>query len=261
MKASEIIELLNELSPSGYACDWDNVGLLVGDRNKEVSNILVALDCDMKTLEKAVETGADMIVTHHPIIFSKLRSVTTGDVNGRRVIKLLENGICGYSMHTNYDACVMAYDAMEKLGINNPKILENMGEYDTTPVGIGAIGKFESKLTVNEWCQKVKDAFNIPNVILYGNGEITTDCIAIVPGSGKDYISLAKKQGAKLLITGDINHHAGIDAIDDGMNIIDASHYGIEYIFVEKVVTYLKSKINEKVFVTGMEMCMPFVVK
>ncbi len=93
MKCSEIIRVLEELSPKQYACEWDNVGLLVGRRDKEVKNLMIALDATMEVVTQACEKGVDMLVTHHPMIFSSMKNVTGDSVLGEKVLLLAEHGI------------------------------------------------------------------------------------------------------------------------------------------------------------------------
>ena len=107
MKCKEIIELIENEFPMKYAESWDNTGFQVGDREKEVSHVFVAMDVTEETIDEAIRLGANMIVTHHPMIFSPLSAITSDTLNGRRILKMIENGICYMSAHTNYDSCRM----------------------------------------------------------------------------------------------------------------------------------------------------------
>ena len=108
MKCSEICcAIEREYSPE-YACEWDNVGLLAGRRDKEVKRILLALDATDETVQTAVEQEADMLITHHPMLFSAIKRVTDEDMNGRRLLALIRHDISYYAMHTNYDTRGMA---------------------------------------------------------------------------------------------------------------------------------------------------------
>lgn len=274
MKCEDMVKELEKLCRPSYALDWDNVGLLAGSKEKEVKKILVSLDCDNAAVETAVSIGADMIITHHPIIFSKVGRVTDDNIVTARIIKMIENGICGYSMHTNFDATVMAKLAAEYLGISETKPLEIVGtdcERGESPagcgdenagdfLGIGSIGIPDCIENVEYWCEKVKQVFDIPNVILYGDEKAVVRKVAVCPGSGKEYIPLVRAMGANLFITGDINHHAGLDAIDMGINVMDASHYGIEYIFVDYISKYIKECFGNSVEVVKMPKSMPFKI-
>lgn len=115
MNCNEIIGKLESLSPTAFAEDWDNIGLLVGRRDKEVETIYIALDATDEVIEEAVRVGADMLLTHHPLVFKKLDRVTTDDFIGRRVCRLIKNDVSYYAMHTNFDVMGMADAAADEL--------------------------------------------------------------------------------------------------------------------------------------------------
>ncbi len=244
MKCSQIVDLLEKYSPKGFAQAWDNVSLLVGSSQKEVNTILVTLDVDMTAIDYAIENKVDMIVSHHPVIFSSMKSVTDKNYNGSRIYKLLKNDIAVYSMHTNYDLTHMADLAAEKLGLTECAVFEVSGTEDGKEVGIGKMAQCFDKISLKEWAYKVKKAFNQEYVKVYGDLNKVINTVAVYPGSGKDAVSLAVEKGIDLIITGDIGHHTAIDAIDCGTAIIDATHYGIESIFTENVAQYLQSVVQ-----------------
>ena len=255
MKCSEIISILEALSPRKYACDWDNPGLNVGHYDKDISKVLVTLDCDDGAIDKAIEIGADLIVSHHPLIFGKLKKVNDDSLAGRRVLKLIENGIACYCMHTNFDIKGgMAALAAEYIGMKNPKILEPTTECE----GLGRWDEFE-KATVGEWCNRVKNAFELDNVKVFGKLDSEVNRIAIAPGSGKESVELAVDMGLNLIITGDVGHHTGIDAVAQGCNVIDAGHYGVEKIFIDFICRFLGEETKD-IEVVKYEQPAPFAV-
>ncbi|SEW24665.1 Nif3-like dinuclear metal center hexameric protein [[Clostridium] fimetarium] len=259
MKCSEIIEILELLSPKRFACDWDNVGLMVGSPNAHIKKILVTLDGDDAAIDEAIKTGSDLIITHHPLIFNEIKNVTTGDLTGRRIIKLIQNDICVYSMHTNFDVKGgMAQLAADMIGIQDGEVLEDVCEGE----GLGRVGTFGESLTVRQWADKIKALFGLPNVCVFGNLERIVSRVAISPGSGKDFVQCAIEKGAQLFISGDINHHSGIDANAQGLEIIDAGHYGIEHIFIKFISEYLESEIlaSQEVQIVHMNKKLPFVI-
>ena len=108
MECKKVIEILEKQSPKSYACDWDNVGLLVGREDKEIQKIYIALDATDEAIEEAIANGADMLLTHHPMIFKGMKRVTQEDFIGRRIIRLIQNDMVYYAMHTNFDVIGMA---------------------------------------------------------------------------------------------------------------------------------------------------------
>jgi len=255
MKCSEICTLLErEYSPE-YACDWDNVGLLAGRRDKEVRTILLALDATDETVRMAVEQKADMLITHHPMIFSAMQRVTDEDMNGRRLLALIQNDISYYAMHTNYDARGMADLAARLINLQECTVLEEVKDGE----GIGRVGVLPERMTLAECARLVKKAYDIPNVKIFGAPETVVYSAAICPGAGKSTMKEALKFGCDVYITGDIDHHTGIDAVDQGLCIIDAGHYGIEHIFMDDVKDYLE-KVLAGVHMDCVPVRHPFIV-
>jgi len=178
MRCDELIKKLEQLAPPVCACDWDNVGLLAGRSNKEVKKVFIALDATDEVVENAVLWGADLLITHHPLIFKPLYKINDKDFISRRIIKLICNDISYYAMHTNFDAApgCMADVAAEKLGLTDLKVLEKEGvmlkESDEGPketvYGIGKSGYLKKEMTVREIAALVKERFQLPFVTVYG---------------------------------------------------------------------------------------------
>lgn len=255
MKCEEIIHILERQSPPEYALEWDNVGLLVGHRDSEIHKLMIAVDATAEVCRTALEQGVDMIVTHHPMIFSKMNRVNDDTVLGRKILALIEGGVACYAMHTNFDTMGgMGKLATGMLDLKNIEVLEETlnGE------GIGTLGILDNRLTVEQLGSRVKEIFGLEHVLLYGNPRNAVDKVAICPGSGRSVIDTAVQKGAECLITGDIGHHDGIDAVDMGLSIIDASHYGIEKIFMQYIYNYLKDYCPEVEFIIA-DVGAPFI--
>ena len=245
MECKKVIEILEKQSPKSYACDWDNVGLLVGREDKEIQKIYIALDATDEAIEEAIANGADMLLTHHPMIFKGMKRVTQEDFIGRRIIRLIQNDMVYYAMHTNFDVMGMADLAADYLGISDTRVLEITSVSETGEEGIGRYGSLKKEMTVRECCEEVKQAFSLENVKVFGDLERKVKTAAISPGSGKSVISNALQAGVDVLITGDIDHHEGIDAVAQNMTVIDADHYGVEHIFIPYMEQYLKREAKE----------------
>ncbi|MBQ3165211.1 MAG: Nif3-like dinuclear metal center hexameric protein [Lachnospiraceae bacterium] len=239
MKCYEIIEKLETLSPVSYAEAWDNIGLLAGRRDKEVNTIYIALDATDDVIEEAVRLKADLLLTHHPLIFKKMSRVNTDDFIGRRVFRLIQNDICYYAMHTNFDVMGMADAAADELRLQNCQVLNVTYEDEISKEGCGRFGSFAKKISLAECAELVKRTYQVPNVRVFGNLTDMVEIAAVMPGSGGSYIQDALRAGADVMITGDIDHHEGIDAIAQGLNIIDAGHYGIEKLFIPYMKEFL----------------------
>ena len=246
MNCNEIISVLEKLSPTSYAEEWDNVGLLVGRYEKEVSRVMLALDATDEVVDLAVKNKVDMLITHHPMIFSAMKKINDSDMIGRRVLKLAANDISYYAMHTNFDIMGgMAELAADVLGLRDRQVLEvTMSankDSSGSEQGFGRTGYLDGDYTTRDIGMLVKENFGLDNVMLYGESDYKPCKIAIIPGSGKSMIRSALDKKCDLLITGDIGHHEGIDAVDMGLHIIDATHFGLEHVFMD----FIKSELNK----------------
>lgn len=257
MTCREIIALLQEQSPEAFACDWDNVGLLVGDSHQEIKKVYIALDATDETVSEAVEEKADLLLTHHPMIFKGLKKVNTDDFIGRRVVKLIQNNISCYAMHTNFDIKGMANLAAERMELSDCEVLDITCVEGEEAEGIGRAGMLPEEMALEDCISRVKQAFVVDTVKVFGDLKKTVRKAAICPGSGKSVISHALHAGAQVLITGDIDHHEGIDASDQGLAIIDAGHYGLEKLFIPYMVTYLREK-TIGIDIVGQKVKQPF---
>ncbi len=258
MLCKEIMDVIEKAYSKNYALGWDNVGLLVGRDDKEVKRIYIALDATDEVIKAAVECGADMLLTHHPLIFSGMKKINNQDFIGKRILKLIQNDISYYAMHTNYDVLGMSELSGNMLGLEDSKILEETSSGEC-PEGIGRVAQLQEELRLKECAQFVKETFMLDNVKVFGDLEKTVKTIAVSPGSGKSMIGAALEKEADVLITGDIGHHDGIDAVAQGLAIIDAGHYGVEYIFIEDMNRYLMKELDGVEIITA-PIQHPFVV-
>lgn len=239
MICKEVIETLESLAPLSLAEKWDNVGLLTGREDREIEKIMLALDPGSKTIQEAVAWKADLLITHHPLIFSGMKSITTKDFVGKRVYDLILNDICYYAMHTNFDMAAMAEAVAMQLELTDSKVLEvSLYEEDKT-MGIGRIGKLSEPMSLEEFALYVKEKCNVSGIKVFGEGDKRVHKVALVPGSGKDYIPEAIRKEADVFLTGDIGHHVGMDACEQGIAVIDAGHYGLEKIFSSYMADFL----------------------
>lgn len=191
-------------------------------------------------MNEAVKSGADMLLTHHPLIFQGMKRITEDDFIGRRVMALIRANMSYYAMHTNFDVKGMAQLAAEKLGLQNSEPLEQTCIEDGAAQGIGRIGFLADTYSLQECCQLVKTAFELDQVKVFGSLTKEVKRVAICPGAGKSDVEYALQAGADVYITGDIDHHTGIDAWACGMAVIDAGHYGIEHIFIPYMASFLQ---------------------
>ncbi len=242
MKLKDIIGMLNEIAPIQYSENWDNPGLLVGDEDQEIKTVYIALDATSDVIDAAKKAKADLLLTHHPLIFRPINRVSSDSHVGRRVMKLLSDKIALFAMHTDFDVTQMGIEAASMLELIEVKVLEPTLSED---IGLGAMGYLKEDLSLRDLAEKVKKDLDVPFVKVYGDTEDTIVKVAVLPGSGSSGIDTAAAEGCDVLITGDISHHDGTDALEKGINIIDAGHFGIEKLFIGFMSQYLKKAAPE----------------
>lgn len=236
MTCKEIMEKLEERWNPSYALEWDNVGLLVGREDKEIKKVFTALDATEETIAQALEFGADLLITHHPMLFSPVKKVTSADFIGRRLITMIQADLCYYAMHTNFDVKGMAQLNQECLGLAECEVLE-----ETAPgEGIGRVGVLDAPMDLKTFAEKVRNDFEIPEVRMYGDPAKSVCRVAVSSGSGKSMICGAIAKGADVIVTGDVDYHSAIDAVAQRIAVIDAGHYGTEYGFI----AYMKQELE-----------------
>ena len=222
MKCGEIIEELEKKYPLFMAEPWDNPGLLAGRREKEVRKVYIALDATDRVIGEAEKAGADLLLTHHPIV------------------ELIRGDISYYAMHTNYDVVTMGEQAAEMLRLRDTEIMEVTYDDGSRQEGLGRTGELPGEMSLAECGRYVKQVFGLDTVRLFGNPEQKVSRAAVLPGSGKSLVDAALRTGADVMISGDFGHHDGIDAVMRGLTVIDAGHYGIEKIFVSQMAGYIR---------------------
>lgn len=230
---SDVYNFLNSISPVDTACDFDNVGILVGDRNFKVEKIVVALDCDNSAVDKAIENNAQLIVTHHPVIFEPLRSVTENDI----VYRLIKNNISVISMHTNLDVA--------QNGVTDT-LCRVLGLSDIEPFLAHDGFQIRSATTNIESAENL--ACHIQSV-LGGRVRFTESAspisrILVCSGSGGDFLQDAICGGFQALITADVKHNVFVKASDYKIAVFDAGHYETENIIVNPLCERLKNKFE-----------------
>jgi len=338
MRVSDITRRLEKKFPKSNAESWDNVGLLVGEAKQEVKKIQISLDATEDVIERAVKNGVDMIITHHPLIFSPVKTINDGSLIGRKLLKLIKNDIALYSMHTNLDsskeglneyvADLLGWDnssvideeyydmyrlsvyvpnewypgvikKIEEAGLelngyqgvsytadtserytekesgtlhlNENKRVEVIGEkgrlygilntikkihpyeevaYEVVKIenkyfksGIGRYTLLEKPVTIEDIAEEVKVKLGIENLRLVARDKkAPVRRVAVVNGSGMSYFKKLKRLKVDLFLTGDVKYHEGLDALEDGLNVIDIGHYESEHFFHRLITKELKEK-------------------
>lgn len=228
MKIKDVISALERFAPLPLQEDWDNAGLQVGLTEAEVSGALLCLDVTERVVDEAIEKGMNLIVSHHPLIFRKLRQVVGKDDVQRSVIKAIKNDIVILSMHTNLDSANGGVNHMmaEKMGLENVRFFapqEKIG----IECGIGVIGELPEALSAEAFIAKVKETFHCGCVIT--NPLLTRQIKNVACGGGScgEFLSQAISAGADAFITGEMHYHEYFGH-DDEVQIAVIGHYESE---------------------------------
>lgn len=246
-KVKDIIKIMEDFAPKILKEDFDNIGLMVGDKEKKVERILLALDCTLDVIEEAKEKNIDLIITHHPLIFKKPNSITTETILGKKVTELIKNDISLYSSHTNLDSAENGLNEtiVKILGFKNGEILEkNKNSRKGKIEGLGRLISLENEISTEDLINKVKEKLKINSLrVVLGKGNIKK--IAVINGSGQDFFNNAIKNGADCIITGDTTYHYASDYKEMGVTIIDTGHFASEWIVFLEVINEIRDKFGE----------------
>ena len=237
---SDVLTYLDTLAPRSMKMDWDNVGLLCGRRNAPVTKILVALDPFDAVCREAADLGAELIVTHHGLIFQPLKAVTDETVIGRRILSMCHNGISAINAHTNLDCAPGGVNdrLAQMLGLENIQVID--------PMGVDAEGREWGLLRCGAVTEQPLDAFletvktNLRcDGLRYVDGGKPVHKVAVGGGSCAGEMKAALRAGCDTFVTADVKYNQFWDAQDLGLNLIDAGHFPTE----NPVVTVLAEKL------------------
>lgn len=218
-KVKDILQFIETIAPTHLKMDWDNVGLLCGRGDQEVRTILVALDPFPHVCDEAVEVGADLLVTHHPLIFEPLKSVTDQTTIGQSIQKLIANNIAAINAHTNLDCA--------EGGVNDT-LAERLGLTDISVIGsehLLRVGSFQSTLLT--FLEHVKAKLNCQG-LRYVDGGKPVCRIAVGGGSCGSALPEVIAAGCDTFVTADVKYNQFWDAKAFGINLIDAGHFQTE---------------------------------
>lgn len=234
-KLKEIIDFMDKFCPPELAFDGDNVGLIVGSENKEVSKVLITLDVDEKVVSEAIGLGADAIISHHPLMFHSIKRLTELSPEERTLMSLVRNDISLFSSHTNLDCARGGLNDFlaKKLGIENTSVIEMVATINGEQHGFGRVGVVPFGTTLCDMLKKCTEALNAGFVKYVGNPEKEIRTVAVNCGGGADEIGICIEKNIDLFITGDVKYNPARDCYDNNMALIDAGHYETEHIVCE----------------------------
>lgn len=239
MLIRDIIKIIEKTAPINLAYPWDNSGFLCGDINSDVKTVYITLDVNNYTVDEAIEKGAELIITHHPILFGGVKKIDYNTNEGRIISKLIKNNIAVYAAHTNMDTAINGLNDVlaEKLNIKDTKIIEK--HIPNENAGLGRIGTVK-QVTLKKFTKTVKKALNTPFVRVCGDLNTIIKTVAVGSGACDDIIPAAKEMGADVMVTADMKYHISIDSVEMGICVIDAGHYPTEIFVIDIFENLLK---------------------
>ena len=242
----KLMEQLEAFTPAHLALSSDNSGYQIGRADKAVHKVCMATDATLDVIRQAKDSGADLLIAHHPIIFKPIARVTDDDFSGRRIIELIRSDINFVALHTNFDVAHMGSMAAGMLGLRDYKVFEVTRTEDAATLGIGCHGRLPRPMSLRECAEHVQATFKLDSLRVYGDGESPIDSAAISPGStGLNAPMLAQKAGVDLYITGEIKHSTALALLSEGISVIEAGHFGTEKIFVPAMMEFFGREIPE----------------
>ena len=238
MKKIDLIKTIESLCPSDTAESWDNCGLQVNNTAGEVAAVLVALEVTGQVIEEAAEKGAQMILTHHPMLFHGIKKIDSEEVVGRYIFQLIRYDISVYSCHTSFD---------KLSGGNNDYLGMLFGFENIRPFvqdnGFCRKGDIVGGIVFRELVQRAAEVLELDSRFMrcVGNPDKVLHTAGWCSGAGSEFIEEAAGEGCDVYITGDLKYHEAQAAREMGMCILDAGHYGSEKNFVQNMAALLRS--------------------
>ena len=252
----QIHDALFAFAPASMKMEWDNVGLLCGHMDKEVTKVLVALDPMPDVIEEAKEIGAELIVTHHPLIFQPVKSVNDQTYDGKNILALIENGIAAINLHTNLDCAPGGVNDVlaEKLGLRDVRVLN--------PEGVDAQGRewglirygYVNQMTALDFADEVADRLGCAG-LRFADGGRPVHKVAVCGGSGGSEIGDVLAAGCDTLVTADLKYNQLQEAGHRGINLIDAGHFETENPVCGVLTAILREKFPDLTVILSKNHC------
>ena len=258
---AQVCEFLEAFAPAALAAEWDNVGLLVGDRTQRAARVMTCLTITPAACAEAIREQVDLIVTHHPLPFHPLKRLTAEEPSGRILLDLIRSGIAIHSPHTAFDSAAAGINQQlaEGLGLIAIEPLESgpqsgpplRGRTDAptsaapTNAGTGRLGRVTQPTTLGQAAARLKQFLKLSGLHTVGDLQVPTERVAIACGSAGDLLRLARERECQLFITGEASLHTCYDAAARGIGLLLAGHYASERFGVERLAQVLGTQFPQ----------------
>lgn len=246
MNIKEIYNYINTFAPFSTQDNFDNSGLLIENENTEITRAAVCLDITNAVIEEAHKAGAQLIISHHPVIFHKPSSLDPKSP----VFRLVKFGLSAICVHTPIDMASggisdMMYELMDFGSPENAPVLHTV--HRDTGIGYGKVKTLDKPIAARELAKKAKEVFGCTS-LRFVDGEKPIKTVAVCSGAGNDEVYTCIEKGVDALITGDIKWHGFVDAKNAGVTVIDAGHYNTEVIVCDALLKRLSEHFSDVEF-------------
>ena len=243
-----VMSIMERLAPRRLAEDWDNPGLLVGSPEQEVTGIITCLDVSDTVLQQALAHGANLIISHHPLIFHAQKAIRTDQPLGGLLAKLLQNNIAVFAAHTNLDIAEGGVNDVlaQKIGLEKLAsfVITNQ-DPDGTTHSLGRTGYLPQPMTIADFAAHVREALPCTHLRYTDAGPRPVRKIALCSGAGAEYIARAARLGADCYLTGDVRYHDAQHAAALGIHLIDAGHFATEFPIAAALAARLRGELPD----------------
>ncbi len=245
-RIKDVINHLEEIAPSHYQESYDNAGLLVGNKNTEITGVLVCLDSTEAVIDEAIQQNCNLVIAHHPIIFGGLKRLIGRNYVERTIIKAIQNEIAIYAIHTNLDN--VYYNGVngkiaQLLGLENTSILSPKAGMGDLTIGAGMIGYLSKEMNEIDFMNKVKKNMDLVTLKYTPLLNKSIQKVALCGGSGGFLLEDAVRNQADVFITSDIKYHEYFDA-DGRILVLDIGHYESEQYTITLIQEILSKKFS-----------------
>jgi len=247
---NDIIALMETVAPQSLAESWDNSGLQCGDRTWPVKHIVVALDPSLSVVKTACEKKADLLITHHPLIFRAIKNIVLDSPVGEIIDLSIRNRLAIFSAHTNLDSVNGGLNDLfaEKLGLENCRFLEPAIENADTVTGrhgLGRVGELSSPVNLGDLAETIKTIFGLTTLKISGPLLMPIKKLAVCTGSGSGLMKQFLSTDAQVYVSGDLKFHDAKDAETHRRALIDVGHFASEQLMIALIARRLSDRFKE----------------
>ena len=242
-KVETVTEFLGRIAPLSLAEDWDNVGLLVGDPDRNVQRVMTCLTVTPNVVAEAVERKVDLLISHHPMPFHALKRLTPDTPPGRMLLELIAARVAVYSAHTAFDSAANGINQRLARGLDLRGVFPLV--FGEEGLGAGRIGWIETPAPLAEVAENVKQFLNLDTIQIVGDPEQTIRLMAVTCGAAGSFLEKAREAHCDGMLLGETHYHTYLEAEAYGIGLILPGHYASERFGMECLADVLTAEFSE----------------